>query len=230
MRTIFGLKFIAILAFAATAVNLALPSGHAQAPTAWPPVAPEELALKDNVLDPGSPAMILEYEVESDNNKSNETVYKRIKIFREGGKKFADVEIHYLEKFITVEGIRARVTSPSGKVEDFNGVIYDKEIVKAKGFVYNAETFTLPNVEVGSVIEYGYRLHWHSGIPDVFKNPASTSSPTPWPIPQRNGRFSRRFRCTTGGSCFIPSRRDTSPRTVVACQKTPSRPGFPTVQ
>jgi hypothetical protein len=36
MRTIFGLaKFIAILAFAATAVNLALPSGHAQAPTAW---------------------------------------------------------------------------------------------------------------------------------------------------------------------------------------------------
>lgn len=172
MRTIFGLKFIAILTFAATAVNLALPSGHAQAPTAWPPVAPEELALKDNVLDPGSPAMILEYEVESDNNKSNETVYKRIKIFREEGKKFADVEIHYLEKFITVEGIRARVTSPSGKVEDFNGVIYDKEIVKAKRFVYNAETFTLPNVEVGSVIEYGYRLHWHSGIPDVFKNPS----------------------------------------------------------
>src|SRR5262249_15802873 len=36
---------------------------------------------------------------------------------------------------------------------------------------YNAKTFTLPNTEVGSVIEYSYRLHWHSDIPDVIKNP-----------------------------------------------------------
>ena len=87
------------------------------------------------------------------------------------GKKFADVEIRYFEKLTRVEEIRARVTSPSGKSEDFNGAIYDKEVVKLKKFRFNAKTFTLPNVGVGSVIEYSYRLHWHSDIPDVIKHP-----------------------------------------------------------
>ena len=193
-------KCIAGLAFGAIAPTLGLPSAWGQIPAVWPPVPPEELALKDNAFDPGSPAMILEYQVESDSNKSNETLYKRIKIFREEGKKFADVEIRYLEKLTRVEEISARVTSPSGKAENFDGVIYDKEIVRAKKFLYNAKTFTLPNVEVGSVIEYSYRLRWHSDIPDVFKNPgryiitdAMAYPAAEWEIqqeiPVRHGRF-----------------------------------------
>jgi transglutaminase-like putative cysteine protease len=201
MRTIFRpAKLTAILAFTAFAVTLGLPRAWAQASSVWPPVPPEELALKDNAFDPGSPAMILEYAVQSDNNKSTETTYKRIKIFREEGKKFADVEIRYLEKLTKVEEIRARVTSPSGKPEDFNGTIYDKEIVKAKKFLYNAKTFSLPNIEVGSVIEYSYRLHWHSDIPDAIKNPgryliteAFTYPAADWEIqqeiPVRHGLF-----------------------------------------
>jgi hypothetical protein len=193
-------KCLACLGFAANAATFGLLHAWGQTPVVWPAVPSEELTLKDDAFEPGSAAMILEYEVESDNNKSNETLYKRIKIFREEGKKFADVEIHYLEKFTKVEDIRARVTSPSGKVEDFDGAIYDKEIVKAKKFLYNAKTFALPNVEVGSVIEYGYRLHWHSNIPDVFKNPsryiitdALAYPAAEWEIqqeiPVRHGRF-----------------------------------------
>ena len=171
MRTTFcpG-KLPAILALAIFA-TFDLPTARAQVPPAWPPVPPEELALKDNAFDPGSPAVILEYEVQTDNTKSTETVYKRIKVFREEGKKYGDIEIRYVEKFTKVEEIRARVTSSSGKSEDFNGAIYDKEVIKVKKFLYNAKTFTLPNIEVGSVIEYYYRLHWHSDIPDVIKNP-----------------------------------------------------------
>ena len=159
-------EFLALILFGAT---LGPPSAQAQAPPAWPPVQPEERALKDNAFEPGSPAMVLEYEVQTDNIKSSETGYKRIKVFREEGRKFGDVEIRYFQKLTKVEEIRARVTSPSGKTEDFNGAIYDKEIVKMKKFQYNAKT--LPNVEVGGVIEYSYRLRWHSDIPDVFKNP-----------------------------------------------------------
>jgi len=171
MRTTFcSGKLLAILAFAIFA-TFDLFMVRAQVPPAWPPVPPEELALKDNAFDPGSPAMILEYEVQTDNTKSTETVYKRIKVFREEGKKYGDIEIRYVEKFTKVEEIRARVTSSSGKSEDFNGAIYDKEVIKVKKFLYNAKTFTLPNIEVGSVIEYSYRLHWHSDIPDVIKNP-----------------------------------------------------------
>ena len=193
-------KCLARLGLAASAATFGLLDAPGQTPVVWPAVPVEELTLKDDAVEPGSAAMILEYEVESDNNKSNETLYKRIKIFREEGKKFADVEIRYLQKFTKVEGIRARVTSPSGKAEDFNGAIYDKEIAKAKKFLYNAKTFTLPNVEVGSVIEYGYSLHWHSDIPDVFKNPgryiitdALAYPAAEWEIQQeipiRHGRF-----------------------------------------
>lgn len=200
LRPLTTRKCLACLGLAANAATFGLLHAWGQTPVVWAQVPPEELTLKDDAFEPGSPAMILEYEVESDNNKSNETLYKRIKIFREEGKKFADVEIPYLEKFTTVDAIRARVTSPSGKVEDFNGAIYDKEIVKAKKFLYNAKTFTLPNVEVGSVIEYGYRLRWHSDIPDVFKNPgryiiteALAYPAAEWEIqqeiPVRHGRF-----------------------------------------
>ena len=193
-------KCIACLGFAAIAATFGLLPARGQTPVVWPPVPREELTLKDDALDPGSPAMILEYEVESDNNKSTETLYKRIKIFREEGKKFADVEIRYMERFTKVEGIRARVTSPSGKAQDFDGAIYDKEIVKAKKFLYNAKTFALPDAAVGSVIEYGYHLHWHSDIPDVFKNPSRyiISDALAYPaaeweiqqeIPVRHGRF-----------------------------------------
>jgi len=192
-------RVLAVLAFVTSAAF----GGHpilAQAP-AWPPIPPEELALKDDSHNPGSPAIILEYEVHTDNTKSSESVYKRIKIFREEGKKFADVEIPYIEKSTRVEEIQARVTSASGKAENFSGAIYDKEIVKLRKFRYNIKAFTLPNVEIGSVIEYSYRLHWHSDIPDVFKNPSqylireSIAYPAAdWEIqqdiPVRHGHFS----------------------------------------
>jgi transglutaminase-like putative cysteine protease len=69
-----------------------------------------------------------------------------------------------------------------------------------KKFRYNVKTFTLPNVEIGAVIEYSYRLHWHSDIPDVFKNPARylITEPIAYPaagweiqqdIPVRHGLF-----------------------------------------
>ena len=156
------------IAFALSASPLA-----AQAPPSWAPISAQDLALKDSPVSPGEPAMILHYEVVNDNSNSSETIFKRIKIFREEGKKFADIEIAYFEKETQVEDIRGSVTSPDGKTENFSGVIYDKEIVKMKKFRWSAKTFTLPNVGVGSIIEYSYRLHWHAKFPDVLRNPSS---------------------------------------------------------
>src|SRR5260370_26963299 len=164
--------FGAILAMAA-ALCSAVPSAKAQAPQSWPNLTLQDLALKDNLLNPGEPALILYYEVQTDSVKSTETAYKRIKVFREDGKKYADVEIPYFETRTQVEEIRARVTSPEGRSEEFNGAIYDKEVVKMKKYRISAKAFTLPNVAVGSIIEYSYRLHWRSDIPDVFRNPGS---------------------------------------------------------
>jgi hypothetical protein len=154
-------------------LRVGVPSARAQAPSIWPPLTPQDLAMKDYPLNPGAPAVILYYEVVTDNTKSIETTYKGIKILRQEGAKYADVEIPYFEKLTQVEEIHARVTSPEGKPEDFSGAIYDKEIVKMKKFRWSAKAFSLPNAAVGSIIEYSYSLHWHDKIPDVFHNPSS---------------------------------------------------------
>ena len=128
------------------------------------PISPEELAMKDNPASPGSHAMILELSrVKNDDQASVESYY-RIKIFTEEGKKRADVEIPFwkmLGKDIT--GIKARTIRPDGSIVPFNGKIYEKTIVKGRDLKYLAKTFTLPEVQPGSIIEYKYREIWDSG-------------------------------------------------------------------
>lgn len=52
--------------------------------------------------------------------------------------------------------MRARTIRPDGTVAEFDGKVFEKEIVKARGLKYMAKTFTLPDVQVGSIIEYSY--------------------------------------------------------------------------
>ncbi len=136
-----------------------------------PPITPEELTMKDNPTAPGAAAMILYYAVDTDNTKSTEARAMRIKVFREEGKKHANIEIPYFDKASQVEEIRARTVGSDGKATEFADQIYDREIVKAKKFRVNAKVLTLPNVQVGSVIEYAYRLRFKGNIPDVFRHP-----------------------------------------------------------
>lgn len=155
----------------ALAVTFATPGASAQELPNLPPITPEDLALKDNPAAPGAAAMILYYAVETDNTKSDETHAMRIKIFREEGRKHANIEIPYFDKATRVEEIRARCVGADGKETEFAEQIYDREIAKAKKFRVNAKVLTLPNVQVGSIIEYSYRLHLKGNIPDVFRHP-----------------------------------------------------------
>ena len=145
---------------------------HAQELPELPPITPEDLALKDNPASPGAQALILYYAVDTDNTKSTETHAVRIKVFTEEGKKHANIEIPYFDKASRVEEIRARTVGPDGKAAEFADQIYDREIVKAKRFRVNAKVLTLPNVQVGGIIEYSYRLHFKGNIPDLFRHPA----------------------------------------------------------
>jgi hypothetical protein len=60
--------------------------------------------------------------------------------------------------------IRARTIEPDGSIVEFDGQVFEKTIVKTKGVKYLAKTFTLPDVQVGSVIEYyftrDYSQNW----------------------------------------------------------------------
>ncbi len=143
----------------------------AQTDGSWPPIDPADLKLTDYAGAPGAPAVILDYWDETNNTQSNETIRIRSKVLRDEGKKLGQVEIAYLEKYMQVESIQARTVAPDGTVTPFSGAPMDKEILRARRYKLNAKVLALPNVQVGTIIDYSYRLHWKRGFPDLIKHP-----------------------------------------------------------
>lgn len=124
------------------------------------PVSPDELKMTSEPQAPGAPAIILFRQVERDDNPytGHEDQYYRIKILTEEGRKHADVEIPFRREFEDVVNIKARTIKPDGSIVDFGGKAFEKQIVKTKGVKFFAKTLTLPDVEVGSIIEYSYAV------------------------------------------------------------------------
>jgi hypothetical protein len=129
----------------------------------WLPISPEELRMSSEPQAPGAPAILLYRQVDRDDNGSTETNYERIKILTEEGRKFADVEISFDKRTEGIRGIQARTIHPDGSIVNFNGTVYEKPIIQARGVKLLAKTFTMPDVGVGSIIEFRYRHEFESG-------------------------------------------------------------------
>jgi hypothetical protein len=153
----------------------------AQASLKFQPVSPEELKMTSEPLAPGAPAIILYREVDRNdygrtahgglalvgsqgNMDRFEDDYFRIKVLTEAGRKYANVEIPFPKEYGVVGGINARTIRPDGSVVNFGGQVFEKAMVKTKGFQYLAKTFTLSDVQVGSIIEYYYTITFQEGI------------------------------------------------------------------
>ncbi len=122
------------------------------------PVVPEELKMTSEPLAPGAAAVILYRQVDrfDDIKLGREENYLRIKILKEEGRKYADIEIPSFNNGGSIVGVKGRTIKPDGTIVNFDGKVFEKNIVKARGAKYKAKTFTLPDVQVGSVIEYMY--------------------------------------------------------------------------
>jgi hypothetical protein len=129
----------------------------------FPPISPDELKMTTEPLAPGAPAVILFREVDRDDNKltPHEDNFMRIKILTEEGRKYANVEIPFVKGSDDVVNIHARTIKPDGSSVDFGGQVFDKTIEKVQGFKYLAKTFTLSDVQVGSIIEFQYTYDFH---------------------------------------------------------------------
>jgi len=132
----------------------------ANAGVGFQPVSSDELNLKAESLAPGAPAIILYRQVDRDDNSStsHEDEYFRIKVLTEEGRKYGNVEIPFLKKSQNVVNLHARTIRPDGTIVEFAGQSFDKELVKGKGLKYLAKTLTLPEVQVGSIVEYYYTM------------------------------------------------------------------------
>lgn len=146
----------------------------------FPPVSPEDLKMTSESKAPGAPAIILYREIDREDtgNTWHEDNYVRIKILTEEGRKYGNVEIPFNQESTDVVRVQARTIKPDGSSLEFDGQLLEKTIMKVRGLQYVAKTFTLPNVQVASIIEYSYtidlRKHYLFGSHWILSGPLFT--------------------------------------------------------
>ena len=130
----------------------------------WLPVTPQDLQYKEVPGNKGASAVRLYYAQYINDNTASCFFYQRIKILNEkalaGGNSYADVEIPILTIGDFVEDItdlKARTIKPDGSIVEFNGKVFEKVRFKGRGIKDSVKAFSMPDVSVGSIIEYKYR-------------------------------------------------------------------------
>ena len=118
----------------------------------------EELQMTVDPKAPGAAAVYL-YREESTNNQSHYiSTYVRIKVLTELGKEWATVQIPYHKGSSATPIIEARTIHPDGSIVPLSGKFDDLLSFKTIGTRINVATFTMPAVEVGSILEYRWTI------------------------------------------------------------------------
>jgi hypothetical protein len=117
----------------------------------------EELQMTSDVKWPDVPAIFFNREESTDNFNHFVSEYARIKVLTEAGKEWANVEVPYAGGGIPPR-IEGRTIHPDGTVVPLSGRPEDLLVVKNTIRHINARVFTLPSVEVGSILEYRWTL------------------------------------------------------------------------
>lgn len=197
------LLFVTILAYACASA--------AQKPAQdWLPITQQDKEIQD-VPAPwpqGAAAVQLYFSYYKDDNEKFVSVYKRFKILRDPGKKYADVEIE-LQPGRSLKQLAARTIHPDGTILDYTGKPFEKVIFKARGVSYMAATFTLPDVTIGSIVEYRYVLNLPPHIVDQISS---------WPIEHELFTLKEdlRFRAFQGVVEVPTERKRGTPRSQVS--------------
>ena len=119
----------------------------------------EELKMTAEPKAPGAAAVYLTHEEIYDGQRHFRSFYERIKVLTEKGKELATVSIPYEHGIDQIAQIEGRTIHADGTVIPLTAKPADLMELKTKGFQENAVVFTLPSVEVGSILEYRLKLH-----------------------------------------------------------------------
>ena len=147
-----------------------------ESPGGWLPITQQDMAVKDVPHDPGADAIQLYMSYYQDDDRKFISVYKRIKILRQGalapGRNLVDVEIP-IEPGQSLKELAARTIHPDQKIVEFTGKPFEKLLIKKRGVKYSAQAFSLPDVTVGSIIEYRYLISLPLGVVNTISS---------WPV------------------------------------------------
>ncbi|MGB6131682.1 MAG: DUF3857 domain-containing protein [Acidobacteriaceae bacterium] len=131
----------------------------------WTTPTPQELAMTSEAEAPGAAAVYLDFEQINNEDQHQISYYVRIKILTEAGKSYGDVELPYDKgDRYSIKKIEGRTIHSDGTVIPFTGKPFDKEVVKSGSLRYNAKVFTMPDVNVGSILEYRFVMHYDGDI------------------------------------------------------------------
>ncbi len=151
MKTISVIRAVTLLVAGALPL---LASAQFQQPT------PDELKMTSDPKAPGAAAVYLNIEQVADDNLHYQSYYARIKVLSEKGKELATVSVPYVDGFNKVTDIQARTIEPDGTVVPLEGRPEDLLTAKTGDVELGRKVFTLPSVEVGSILEYRYQLRY----------------------------------------------------------------------
>lgn len=114
---------------------------------------------------PDAPAVYLFRQEVSDDKLHMHSLYARIKILTEKGKEYGDVEIPAYEGHtFSIRDVKGRTIHSDGTVIPFTGKPIEKLLLKQGNERVMTKVFSLPDVQVGSIIEYEYILSYDDNI------------------------------------------------------------------
>jgi hypothetical protein len=127
---------------------------------AWVEPTPAELHMGAPASDSHANAVYLSYDEEDDDTLNDHKVTVRLKVLTQAGvERYADVELVAPGRSFAIQAIEARTIHADGTVIPFTGKPYTKTTHYA-GETYKARVFSLPDVQVGSILEYTYILSY----------------------------------------------------------------------
>jgi hypothetical protein len=157
-KTDFARSGLGLLAILITSLAWAQLPAQFQQPTA------EELKMTADPKAPGAAAVYLNVEEITNDQLHFSSVYKRIKVLQEKGKELATVTIPYLRRNggpgTKVTDIKARTIHADGTIVPLAVKPEDLLSAKAGETQFDRVVFTLPSVEVGSILEYSYQIRY----------------------------------------------------------------------
>ena len=128
----------------------------------------EELKMTSDPKAPGADAVFLDYNEVANDPIHYQSTYARIKILTEKGKDLATVELPYLRGNFKIEDIKGRTIHPDGTVIPLTVKPEDLMVSKTGETQIGKKVFSLPSVEVGSILEYSYEIRYGD---DEFSSP-----------------------------------------------------------
>jgi hypothetical protein len=132
------------------------------------PPAPEELKMTSDPKAPGADAVYFNIEEIANDPMHYQSYSARIKVLTEKGKELATVELPYLKGNTKISDIKGRTIHADGTIYPLTAKPEDLMVSKTGELQIGKKVFTLPNVEVGSILEYRYELHYDD---DEYSSP-----------------------------------------------------------